>query len=237
MGHLADHGEDRSLGRLADRAVGLVSRTGQGGADQDRVDELAGAAGQLLGSPADQLGEDHARVAAGAEQRGAGDRGDDLVAPDLVDRAPLGGSGQPVELLQHGPQGEDHVVPGVPVGDGEHVEVVDLLAAGLERGQARLDQGSKADDARIRHAREACRALRGHHLSGPLRQSAPGPLLGFDDLAGLEAARADVDAPRRSAVVDADALQIGIEAPPGGDHRMAAVVTECRSLGAHMTDL
>ena len=50
---------------------------------------------------------------------------------------------------EDGPQGEHHVVAGVAVGDREDVEVVDLLAAGLERGQAGLDQRAEADDAGI----------------------------------------------------------------------------------------
>ena len=149
VGHLAHHGEDRALGRVAHRAVGLVGGAGQRGADQHRVDQLAGPADQLLGGAADELGEDDAAVAARAEQRRAGHGGDDLVAPDLVDRAALGGVGEAVELREHGPQREDHVVAGVAVGDGEHVEVVDLLAARFERGQPRLDQGTEAHDAGI----------------------------------------------------------------------------------------
>src|SRR5664279_2827052 len=62
-------------------------------------------------------------------------------------------------------------------------------------------------------------------------------LPGFDDLAGLQAARAHVHTPRGAAIVDTDALQVGIKAAAGRDHRVAAVVAERRSLGAHMTDL
>ena len=93
VGHLAHDGEDRALGRLAHGAVGAVGRARHGGADQHGVDELAGARGELLGRTADELGEDHARVAARAEQRRAGDGVDDLVAADLVDlaRRPTGG--------------------------------------------------------------------------------------------------------------------------------------------------
>ena len=39
------------------------------------------------------------------------------------------GRSSSVELVEHGLQGERHVVPGVAVGDREHVQVVDLLAA------------------------------------------------------------------------------------------------------------
>ena len=95
--HLAHDGEDRALGRLAHGVVGAVGGARHRGADQHGVDQLAGPRGQLLGRAADQLGEDHARVAARAEQRGAGDRVDDLVAADLVERAL---AGQAVELVE-----------------------------------------------------------------------------------------------------------------------------------------
>ena len=152
-------------GGIADRTVGLVGGPGQRGSDQDRIDELSGAAGQLLGCASDQLGEDHARVATGAEQRRAGDRGDDLVATDLVDRVAFGGVGEPVELLQDRAQREHHVVARVAIGDREDVEVVDLLAARLERRQPRLDDGPKPNDARIGHAVPAARSARCDHIS------------------------------------------------------------------------
>ncbi len=187
-GHLAHHGEDRALGRIAHRAVGLVGGAGQRGADQHRIDQLARTAGQLLGRAADQLGEDHAGVAARAEQRRAGDRGDDLVATDVVDRALLGGAGEAIELLQHGPQRQHHVVAGVAVGDGEHVQVVDLLPARLERRQARprRSRGSGRCWDRSPGRRHAAR--------GASRPSA-----GLGDLAGLQAPRAHIHPPRRAA--------------------------------------
>ena len=155
MCHLADDGENRALGRIADRAVCLIGGPRERGADQHRVDELARAARELLGGPADQLGEDHARVAARAQQRGAGHRGDDLVPADVVDRARLRGAGQAIELLQHRAQREHHVVAGVAVGDREHIEVVDLLAARLERRKAGLYDRAKTNDARVGHRSEA----------------------------------------------------------------------------------
>src|SRR5262249_55430670 len=59
----------------------------------------------------------------------------------------------------------------------------------------------------------------------------------LDDLAGLEAARADVRA--RGLAVDqrADALQVGVEAPLRRPHRVAPVVTERRLLPADGADL
>src|SRR3712207_4161590 len=57
------------------------------------------------------------------------------------------------------------------------------------------------------------------------------------DLAGLEAAGADVR-PRRLAVVeDPDLLQVRVEAPLRGDHGVAAAVPERGALAAHVTDL
>ena len=137
-----------SAGR-AHGAVGAVGRARHRRADQHRVDELAGARDQLLGGAADQLGEDHAGVAARAQQRGAGDRVDDLLAADLVERALV--LGEPVELVEHRAQRQRHVVAGVAVGDREDVEVVDLLAACLELAERALDDGAEAEKAGIGH--------------------------------------------------------------------------------------
>ena len=128
MRHLAEDGQHRALGRLADRVVGGIGGAGEGGGDEHRVDQLAGTAGQLLGGAADDLAEDHAGVAAGAHQRRPGQRLDQLGAADLVDLEPV----EAVELLHHRPHRHRHVVAGVAVGDREDVEVVDLLAALLE---------------------------------------------------------------------------------------------------------
>ena len=95
--HVAQDGEDRALGGLAHRAVGALRGARHRGADEDRVDELAGPADELLGGAADELREDDAAVAARAEQRGAGDGLDDLVAADLVERAAAVG-GEAIEL-------------------------------------------------------------------------------------------------------------------------------------------
>ena len=54
-GHLADHREDRALGGIADAAVRAIGGARHRGGDQHRVDELAGAADELLGGAADQL--------------------------------------------------------------------------------------------------------------------------------------------------------------------------------------
>ena len=114
---------------------------------EHRVDELAGPRDELLGRAADELGEDHAAVAARAEQRGAGDRVDDLVAADLVDRVLVLGLREAVDLVEAGAQRQRHVVARVAVGDGEDVEVVDLRAARLEVREGALHGGAEADEA------------------------------------------------------------------------------------------
>ena len=147
--HLTHDGEDRPLGRAADRAVGAVGGARHRGAEQHRVHELSGARDQLFGSAADQLREDDPGVAARAQQRGAGDRADDLLAADLVERPVV--LAQAVELVEHGAQRERHVVPGVAVCDREDVEVVDLLAASFELTEGAFDDSAEADEAGIRH--------------------------------------------------------------------------------------
>ena len=74
--------------------------------------------------------------------------------------------GEPVELLEHGAQREHHVVAGVAVGDREHVEVVDLLAPRLERGEAGLDDRAEADDAGVGHRPASAGRRRGRRASG-----------------------------------------------------------------------
>ena len=147
-GHLSDDGEDRALGGVSHGAVGAVGRAGHGGGDQHWVHELAGPADELLGGAADELGEDHAGVATGAQQRRAGHGVDDLVAPDHVDVALRG---EIVELGQDRAQGQRHVVARVTVGDREDVEVVDFLAARLELRECGLDDQPEAEKARIGH--------------------------------------------------------------------------------------
>ena len=71
------------------------------------------------------------------------------VAADLVERALV--LGETVELVEHGPQRQRHVVAGVAVGDREDVEVVDLLAACLELAESALDDSAEAEKAGIGH--------------------------------------------------------------------------------------
>ena len=151
MCHLADDGQDRALGRLADRAVGLVGGPRQRGSDQHRVDELAGRLASSSAAPRISWERITPELPRAPKQRRAGDRAHDLVPADVVDRALLGGVREAVELLHHRPQRQHHVVAGVAVGDREHVEVVDLLAARLERRQAGLYDRAEAKDARVGH--------------------------------------------------------------------------------------
>ena len=101
--HLAHHRQDRALRRVADRAVRLVGGPGQRGADQHRIDQFTGPGDELLGGPANQLGQDHAGVSARAQQRRACDRADDLLAADFVDRPVRRCIDQAIELVQDRP--------------------------------------------------------------------------------------------------------------------------------------
>ena len=148
MRHLAEDGQHRPLGRLPHGVVGGVRGAGEGRGDEHRVDQLAGAAGELLGGATDDLAEDHAGVAAGAHQRRPGQSLDQLRAADLVDLLAV----EAVELLHHGAHRHRHVVAGVAVGDREDVEVVHLLAALLEVRVRGRHHPAKAHDAWIGHA-------------------------------------------------------------------------------------
>src|SRR3954453_21042161 len=69
------------------------------------------------------------------------------------------------------------------------------------------------------------------------RGRARGSLDRLDDLAGLQEAGADVDAPRRLADEHAHLLQVRVEAPLRRHHRVAAAVAERGALPAAVTDL
>ncbi len=153
LGHAVGHGPHRAehgaLGRVAHRRVGGVGGAREGGGHQHRVHQLAGTRGQLLGRPAHDLGQDHAAVAAGAQQGGAGHGADQLLAADLVDHLAVEG----VQLLEHGAHGHGHVVAGVAVGDGEHVQVVHLAPAALQLVQRGRHHAAEADQALVGHRR------------------------------------------------------------------------------------
>ena len=158
--HLARDREDRALGGLAYRGIGAVGCLGERRADQRGVDQLPGAAHELLSGAADQLREDHPGVAARAEQRRAGDRLNDLLTPNLIDRALLVAALQAIELIEHRTQGQRHIVARVSVGYREDVEVVDLLAARFEMRERSSYCGTKTDQIGIGHGNTSI-SLRG----------------------------------------------------------------------------
>ena len=136
--HLADDGEHGALDGRLDGAVGGVL------ALEDRPLEDGGVERVGLtpdvADAAHDLGEDDAGVAARAHERALGDGGGH--GRDVGDLALL-------ELLDHGAHGERHVGAGVPVRDGVHVEVVDVLTLSLDGGERGLDDsdGGGAYDA------------------------------------------------------------------------------------------
>ena len=111
---------------------------------------------------------------------------------------------------------------------GLTVIVAGCLAALRGEDAPQLEQGGRNDPL------EANQAVVGRHvdLSTPTGESG-----GLRDLAGLEAARADVLAPGSAPDVDADLLEVRVEAAPRRNHGMAAAVPERRALSARIADL
>src|SRR6476620_12769333 len=72
---------------------------------------------------------------------------------------------------------------------------------------------------------------------GIIARSASDASGGLDDLVRLQAASADVNPAGARAVLNPDLLQVRVEAPPGGDHRVAARVPERGSLAAAEANL
>ncbi len=147
--HRAHGAQHRPLGGVADRVGGGVGGARGGRCDEDGVDQLTRPRRQLLGRPADDLRQDHAAVAARAEQRRAGDRRDDFLAADDVERLSV----EDVELVHHGAHRHRHVVAGVAVGDREHVQVVHLAPAALQLVQRGRHHAAEADQALVGHRR------------------------------------------------------------------------------------
>ena len=108
LGERAAHGEDRSFDRLSHRGVRRIRATPERGGNRAIL-------GVALDRAADDLGQDHARVAACTEQRGMGDVG-------------LAG----LERLADGAHGQEHVRPRVSVRNRVDVEVVQACAVTLE---------------------------------------------------------------------------------------------------------
>ena len=192
--HLARDRQDRALRGVAHGGVGAVGGVQQRRPDQRRVDQLAGPRDELLGGAADELREDHAGVAARAEQRGAGHRLHDLLAAERVHRARPVAAVQAVELLEHRAQRERHVVAGVAVGDREDVEVVDLLAPRFEvrerpgDGRAEAPQVVRLDAPSLGHPRLLVGADAGPQAAFLRlldRRARAGPACRFDSSVGL----------------------------------------------------
>ena len=105
-----------------------------------------------VGHAADDLGQDHAAVAASAGQGTAAECVGDRVEVALVLRQRLG-------RRQRSPHRGQHVGAGVPVGDGKHVERIDLLDVALEvtRGGGDGADERRTVDVEARH-RSGCAA-------------------------------------------------------------------------------
>src|SRR5262249_25293249 len=99
--------------------------------------------------------------------------------------------------------------------------------------------GRGADDLRDRVGRDGDAAAlgRGDHERLALHRREPTTLDGLLDLAGFEAARADVRTGRATVEQHADALEVRVEAALRRDHGMAPAVAETRLLPADGADL
>ena len=138
---LPDDGQHRPLDGAAHGAVGGVARAPEGAPDRVRVEQPGLA--ERLGGAAQDLGEDDARVAARAHQRGPGQL--------LRQRRTVGRRGR-VERLHDRARGQRHVRARVPVRDRVDVEVVDPPPVRLERRQRGTPELADAFELRHAHA-------------------------------------------------------------------------------------
>ena len=122
--HLADHGQHRPLHGPPDGAVGGVARGAKGAGDHGLVDRIALT--EHIGEAAHDLAEDHAGVAAGAHEGGAGELPRDRLVPLGVGL---------LERLHDRAHREGEVRARVAVRDRVDVEVVDPLPVRLEVAQ------------------------------------------------------------------------------------------------------
>ena len=118
---LPGHGQDRALGGLLHRPVGLLERLGELGGRQD------GLVADRVREAAEDLRQDHAGVAPCPHQ--AAVRGQ---LADVADVVGLRLADVPDRRFQR----QQHVRARVAVGHGEHVEPVDLLLVGAEPREA-----------------------------------------------------------------------------------------------------
>jgi hypothetical protein len=120
----ARHGQDRPLLWLAHRGVtGVCGGTKHGC--------LILSSRKCLCGPAKDLREDHPRVAARSHEAGTDGHARHLLVPRRI---------RGVKRVPNRPGGQRHVRARIPVGHGEDVQVVDPLAAGLERSQGCSDK-------------------------------------------------------------------------------------------------
>ena len=122
LGELADHRQHRSLHRTPYRAVGGVAGGAEGAADRRGVEQPGLA--ERLGGAAQDLGEDHARIAAGAHQRRP---------RELLREHGAVGSGRGLEHVHDRARRLRQVRAGVAVRHRIDVQVVDAAAVRLER--------------------------------------------------------------------------------------------------------
>ena len=129
---------------------------------------------------------------------------------------PSGGRREAVELLDDRAQRQHHVVAGVAVGDREHVDLVDLFAARLERRQPRLEHGAEPEQARSKPGAGAD--------SGPTRWSGrgSGPAREPEPLRSLELLRPCRPSGTGCTRTPAAASRCRRSGPAGGSGRSAA---------------
>src|SRR5581483_1732537 len=130
LGELADDGEHRSLDRAADCTIGGVGGAAKRECGRPRVDARPVRLAEDVGGAADDLREDDAGVSARTHERPARD-----VA---CERLPAPGRGA-LDRVGDRAHGHRQIRPGVAVGNGIDVEVVDTLSARLERGERTVD--------------------------------------------------------------------------------------------------
>jgi len=111
------NGEDRALDGLRKRGAGSGDRIFHRDREFEGIDRIA--VPHIMGKAAQHLRENHARIAARAEQ-GAVSSGKGYDRERLIfDLMSLG---------QRRPDGQIHIGAGIPIGDRKHVEVVEDTA-------------------------------------------------------------------------------------------------------------
>ena len=175
-----------------------------------------GPARQLLGRAAHDLREDHPAVAARAEQRRARDRL----------RLSRRGRSRP-------PSGRSRRSSSAITARSVWTMLSPVSPSATGNTLRSLTSWRRASSC----AQAEATTLRKRSMEGSGTEVSRGSLGGLGHLPRFEAAGADVHAPRRAAVIDPDLLKIGVEAPLGRDHRVAAAVPEGRALAARMTNL